>query len=208
MMVADDQSKPLPRQCGTSLSVLIRTAESGQHTDIKLQGILHRDFTLRLYVENEELELQSQDNQTWTPAQLTYVACFPTTHTHWWPYICRGVSPTSEMRIEIQMRRGHLFWAKDRLAGEVIDLQELFNEYWGSVKHVFTVPSQSWSPTVRLYLMAKRRGHYFRWKASRASLVSRIAILCEHHRSFLLCNRTSPRTDNLRIDGIPALFAP
>jgi len=47
------------------------------------------------------------------------------------------------MRAEIQMRRSHLFWAKDRQASEVIDLQELFNAYWGSVKHVFTISSQS-----------------------------------------------------------------
>ena len=55
----------------------------------------------------------------------------------------RGVSPTSEMRAEIQMRSGHLFWAKNRLASEEIDLQALFNDYWGTNEHVFTVPSQS-----------------------------------------------------------------
>ena len=47
------------------------------------------------------------------------------------------------MRAEIQMNTGHLFWAKHQLASEVIDLQALFNEYWGTIKHVFTVPSQS-----------------------------------------------------------------
>ena len=57
--------------------------------------------------------------------------------------MCRGVSPTSEMRAEIQMKIGHLFWAKHRLASEVIDLQALYNEYWSTSKHVFTVPSQS-----------------------------------------------------------------
>ena len=127
----------------------------------------------------------SRDNQTWTPVlQRPYVPCFPTTHTKWL-YMCRDVSPASKMRAEIQVRRGHLFWTEVRQKSEPIDLQELFNEYWGFVKHVFTVSSQSWSPTVCSYLMAKRRGHYFRWKASRASLVSEITVLCERYRSFL-----------------------
>jgi hypothetical protein len=47
------------------------------------------------------------------------------------------------MLVEIQMRSGHLFWAKDRLASEVIDLQVLFNDYLSSNKHEFTVLSQS-----------------------------------------------------------------
>jgi hypothetical protein len=57
--------------------------------------------------------------------------------------MCRGVSPASKMLVEIQMRSGHLFWAKDRLASEVIDLQVLFNDYLSSNKHEFTVLSQS-----------------------------------------------------------------
>jgi hypothetical protein len=52
--------------------------------------------------------------------------------------MCRGVSPTSDMRTEIQMRSGHLFWAKNRQGSEVIDLQELFNDYWSSNEREFT----------------------------------------------------------------------
>ena len=44
------------------------------------------------------------------------------------------------------MQGGHLFWAKYREAGEVIDLQELFNNYWSSTSHEFNVLSQSLSP--------------------------------------------------------------
>ena len=33
------------------------------------------------------------------------------------------------------MKRGHLFWAKNRQTNQVIDLQGLFNEYWNSDKH-------------------------------------------------------------------------
>jgi hypothetical protein len=47
------------------------------------------------------------------------------------------------MRAEIQMKSGHLFWAKNRLASEAIDPQALFNEYWSTNERVFTVPSQS-----------------------------------------------------------------
>ena len=51
------------------------------------------------------------------------------------------------MRAEIRMRSGHSFWAKNRLAIEMIDIQALFNDYWGSNKHEFTVSSMSSSPT-------------------------------------------------------------
>jgi hypothetical protein len=44
------------------------------------------------------------------------------------------------------MKSGHLFWAKDREASEVIDLDGLFNDYWSSNNHEFTVLSQSLSP--------------------------------------------------------------
>jgi len=58
-------------------------------------------------------------------------------------HVCRGVSPTSKMRAEIQMRSGHLFWAKNRQANDDIKLQALFNDYWTSTEHEFTVPRQS-----------------------------------------------------------------
>ena len=142
-MVADDQSKPLPRELRRFASVLVHAADFVQHADITLQGILHRNYALRLFIEKEELGLQTQDNRTWIPSRRQYVPCFPTTYTYRWLCMCRGVSPASEMRAEIQMKSGHLFWAKDRLASEVIDLQELFNDYWNPDKHVFTVLSQS-----------------------------------------------------------------
>ena len=61
--------------------------------------------------------------------------------------MCRCVSPTSKMRVEILMRSGVLIWAKHRLASEQIDLQALFNDYWSSTKHEFTVPSKWSLPT-------------------------------------------------------------
>jgi hypothetical protein len=115
----------------------------GHRTEIILQDVLDREYTLRLFVENEERKLLTKDNRTWTPAQRPYVPCFPTRYTHGRLFICRDVSPTSEIRAEIQMRSGHLLWAKYRQSSEVIDIQALFNDYWGSKKHEFTVPSQS-----------------------------------------------------------------
>jgi len=143
MMVADDQSKPRSRQCGASLQFWSIPADLGQHPDITLQDVLHPDHALRLFINDQELGLQTQDNRTWTPAQRPYVPYFPTTHTHRWLRIFRGIFPTSEMRAEIQLRSGHLFWTKIRRLSEPIDLQALFNDYRSTIKHVFTVPSQS-----------------------------------------------------------------
>jgi hypothetical protein len=60
---------------------------------------------------------------------------------------------------------------------------------------------------VRSYLMAKRRGHYHRWKESPAPLGSRISILCKHYRSSLRDCLPWPAI-NLRIEGTSALVAP
>jgi hypothetical protein len=68
---------------------------------------------------------------------------FAYTYTHQRLYLCRGVSPTSEMRVELQMKSGHSFWAKYREKSGVIDLQGVFDHYWNSNEHEFTVPSQS-----------------------------------------------------------------
>ena len=59
----------------------------------------------------------------------------------------RGVSPTSQIRAEVRMKSGNSIWAKYREAGEVIDLQGLFSDYWSSKKHEYTVLSQSLPPT-------------------------------------------------------------
>ena len=142
-MVADDQSQPRSKQCGASLQFWSIPADFGQHVDITLQDTLHRNHTLRLFIDNQELGLQTQNNRTWLPAQPPFVPYLSTTHTKRWLCVCRGISPTSEMRAEIQMRSGRSFWTKIRRPSEPIDLQGLFNEYRSTIKHVFTVPSQS-----------------------------------------------------------------
>ena len=59
---------------------------------------------------------------------------------------CEKVVVGSNPRAEIQMRSGHLFWARYQEASEIIDLDGLFSDYWSSSKHEFTVLSQSSSP--------------------------------------------------------------
>ena len=81
IIVTDDKPKPLPGECGASLQIWSIPADFGQLTEITLQGVLHQNYTLRLFIENEELELQTQDNRTWTPAQRPYVQCLSTAHT-------------------------------------------------------------------------------------------------------------------------------
>ena len=98
---------------------------------------------LRLFIENAELELQTHDNRTWTPVQRPYVPSSLTTYPIQYLCICRGLSTTSEIRVVIQMRSGKFFSVKNRHVSRVIDLQELFFDYWGSNEHEFTVPRQS-----------------------------------------------------------------
>ena len=57
-------------------------------------------------------------------------------------YVCRGVSLTSQLRVEIQMRSGHLPWAKKEQTGHLINLQEVFGDYWSSEMRELTLPGQ------------------------------------------------------------------
>ena len=57
--------------------------------------------------------------------------------------VYRDITPTSEMRVEIQRIIRNLLWEKNRQANTAIDLQGIYNEYWDSTRHEFTVLSQS-----------------------------------------------------------------
>ena len=70
--------------------------------------------------------------------------------------VYRELSPTSEIRAEIQLRAGHLFWAKHQQTSATIDLGTIFNEYWSSTKHEFIVPSQLCAPAS--LLISDRKG--------------------------------------------------
>ena len=50
------------------------------------------------------------------------------------------------MSVEVQMKSGHLPWAKKEETTKEIDLENLFDTYWTSKAHDLTVSGQSWSP--------------------------------------------------------------
>jgi hypothetical protein len=43
------------------------------------------------------------------------------------------------------MRKAYLPWAKWKQTGNEIDIELLFNDYWNTSNHEFTVSSQSWA---------------------------------------------------------------
>ena len=49
------------------------------------------------------------------------------------------------MRVEIQIKSGHVPWAKKDQNIKDIDLQKLFDEYWTSKAHDLTVQGLSYS---------------------------------------------------------------
>ena len=122
-------------------SIYIHTTHFGYHIEITLQDVPNRAYTLRLFVENVEREVERKDNHTWIPVQRPYVPYFPNTYTHWWMCVYRDISPTSQIRAEVQMKTGHSVWAKYRDASKVIELDGLFNDYWSSNNHEFIVLS-------------------------------------------------------------------
>ena len=123
-----------------------QTADLGHHTEITLQDVPNREYTLRLFLENEEREIQKTDNRSWTPVQRQYARYFLARYTHRTLYMYRDVSSISKIRAELQMRSGHSFWAKIRQKSDTVDIQELLKEYWDSTEHELTIPSQSQRP--------------------------------------------------------------
>ena len=116
-----------------------------------------------LFVDNEESELEKKDNHTWTPKQRPYVSYFSYTYTQSCMRLCRDVSPTSQIRAELRMRTGHLFWTRYQETSDIFDLHGLFSDYWSSDDHQFTVLGQSSSPmTPRMLIETHRR--FCDWK--------------------------------------------
>ena len=61
----------------------LHTADLAHHTEITLQGFPnYREYTLWLFVENQERKLRKTDNRSWTPAQPLYALFFLTTYTY------------------------------------------------------------------------------------------------------------------------------
>ena len=65
-------------------SIYVHTTDFGQHTGITMIDIPKPDYTLSLFVENVERELERSrsDHRTWTPVHGLYVSCLLTTCTH------------------------------------------------------------------------------------------------------------------------------
>jgi len=51
------------------------TTDFGQHTEITLQDIPKHRLTPRLFVGNQESDLQRKDNLTWASVPPLYVTC-------------------------------------------------------------------------------------------------------------------------------------
>jgi hypothetical protein len=112
-----------------------------------VQDIPDLKYRLVLYVGSEAMELERKDNHTWAPVQRPYVLRLLTTCTHRCLCVYRDISPTSHVRVEIQIKSSHLPWAKKIHDIKDIDMKKPFNEYWTSRKHKLMVPGQSSSPT-------------------------------------------------------------
>ena len=63
-------------------SIYVHTSHFSKHTEITLQDVPNQEYTLRLFVENVERELQRKDDHIWTPVQRQYVPYFPSTYVH------------------------------------------------------------------------------------------------------------------------------
>ena len=61
--------------------------------------------------------------------------------------ICRDASPTSQIRVEIQVKSALFRLGKEDQGSKEIDCQELFKDYWATTAHEFPVQGQSESPT-------------------------------------------------------------
>jgi len=108
-----------------------------------VQGIPDLKYKLVLLVGSEAIELETKDNRTWAPVQRPYVLRLLITCTHRSLRVYRDISPISHMRVEIQIKSGHLPWAKKVQNIKEIDMKKPFNEYWASKKHELTVPGLS-----------------------------------------------------------------
>ena len=53
----------------------------------------------------------------------------------------------SYLRVDLQLRRGRLFWAAHLQPSRTIPLRRLLSDYWDSTGYEFVLPGQSRSPT-------------------------------------------------------------
>jgi hypothetical protein len=145
-ILAHHEAKPLSRPCGasphfTSL-LLISTNIQKLHSKMFQIGSIRSGCLWKIWRGNYTVKTATLGHQYHTRMFLISPIC---TLTRRCP--CRDLSPISEMRAEIRMKCGPSFLPRYREASEVIDLQALFNDYWSSDNHKFTILSQSLSLT-------------------------------------------------------------
>ena len=87
-----------------------------------MQDIPNLKYKLALFVGSEAIELERTDYRTWAPVQRPYVLHFLTTYIHSL-YVYRDISPTSYVRVVIQIKSGHLPWTKKDQNVKEIDIR-------------------------------------------------------------------------------------
>jgi hypothetical protein len=108
------------------------------------------------------------------------------------------------MRIEIEVKRGHLSLGKKEQGGEEIDCQALFNDYWNTTAHEFPVRGQLESPTSPFIADRKGIAGIVAGK-HRCSLELRFSAEVTV-RLLTIVHRQATYT--VRIDGFSTLLAP
>jgi len=105
--------------------------------------------------------------------------------------------PTSQMRVEIQMKRGHLPWAKKEQTRKDIDLPSFSMIIKPPRSMILRFRVSCDHRSVHSYLTEKRRG-YCCWKVP---LLSGITIVCKGYRSYL-CNCPPQPVDDILTGGL------
>ena len=108
-----------------------------------MQDIPDLKYKLVLFIGSEAIELETKDNRTWAPVQRPYVFRLLTTCAHRSLWVYRDISPTSHVRVEVQIKSGHRPWTKKVQNIKEIDIQKPFHEYWTSKGHELMVPGWS-----------------------------------------------------------------
>jgi len=122
----------------------------------------------------EEVRDESQPHVDTSPTPICPL--LPHEYTCWSIGTCRGVSLTTKVSVEVQVKSSHLPWARMEQTTQKINLEIFFNIYWTSKVKELTVSGQSWHQQVPCsYLMEKHRG-CCDWGPY---LLSRITLLCK-----------------------------
>ena len=124
-------------------SISAPTADLRHHTGITLQVVPKMKHALRLLVDNEERTLRRINIGTWEPTQPLYALVSLIRTLDLSVFLCRDVSPTSQIRVQLQAKSGLFPLGNKEQGSKEIDCQELFMDYWNTTVHEFPVQGQS-----------------------------------------------------------------